>query len=72
MGADEICGFVREEPRNIRALVLEEGLPAWKRNDNGVWRALNTDLMHWLVGQRKKYLKGSKLAAQKELSIANE
>ena len=43
-GAEEICGFVQEDHRNINELVKNENLPAWKRGSNGTWRALNIDL----------------------------
>lgn len=56
-GADEICAFVKEDPKNIANLVRDEQLPAWKRSQNGHWYALNVDLYQWLIGQRNKYLK---------------
>ena len=55
-GAEEICAFVKEDPKRICKLVKEEGLPAWKRNESGTWRALNIDLTNWLLMQRQKYL----------------
>lgn len=73
-GAEEICSFIKEDPQCIVTLVKDEGLPAWKRNSRGPWRALNIDLYNWMVGQRNKYLKdtpkylnsaqGSRLKAQ--------
>jgi len=56
-GAEEICGFVKEDPQKINCLVRDEGLPAWKRNSAGPWRALNVDLFNWMLHQRNKYLK---------------
>ena len=56
-GAEEIGKFVKEDPRNINDLVKKEGLPAWKRDENGTWRALNVDLQNWMLHQRTKYLK---------------
>jgi len=56
-GADEICDFVKEDRRCINELVKNEGLPAWKRGENGGWRALDIDLYGWMIGQRNKYLK---------------
>lgn len=56
-GAEEICDFIKEDRKSINDLVKNEGLPAWKRGENGVWRALNVDLQHWMVHQRNKYLK---------------
>ena len=56
-GAEEICAFVKEDHKFINDLVQKEGLPAWKREENGVWRALNIDLQNWMLFQRNKYLK---------------
>ena len=56
-GAKEICAVIGEDPRRITSLVEIEGLPAWKRNGDGVWRALPDDLIDWLHEQRQKYLK---------------
>lgn len=56
-GAEEICKFVKEDPKQIFRLVQEEGLPAWKRSDRSCWRELNIGLYKWMVGQRNKYLK---------------
>ena len=54
--ADDIADFIGENPKLINHLVEHEGLPAWKRNGRGPWRALNVDLWKWLIGQRNKYL----------------
>jgi hypothetical protein len=54
--ADEICGYVGENPKSINFLVEHEQLPAWKRNGSGPWRALNVDLWGWMIAQRNKYL----------------
>lgn len=56
-GADNICQFIKEDPKRINELVKCEGLPAWKRSDTGTWRALDIDLYQWMIFQRKKYLK---------------
>jgi len=56
-GRKKICEFVKEDPKQILELIKNEKLPAWKRDDKGPWRALNIDLMAWLLGQRTKYLK---------------
>lgn len=56
-GADAICKFVEEDPKQILNLITNEGLPAWKRNEKGPWRALNIDLQEWVLFQRNKYLK---------------
>ena len=55
-GAEEICNFIKEDPKCLGKLVECENLPAWKRNGKGPWRALNIDLMEWFVYQRDKYL----------------
>ena len=54
--AEQICEYIGEDYRKINQLVLEESLPAWKRNGCGPWRALNIDLDQWMVAQRSKYL----------------
>jgi len=58
-GAEEICEFIREDPRQITHLIEFEGLPAWKRNGERTWRALNIDLWNWMAFQRNKYLKNT-------------
>lgn len=57
--AEEIAKYIGESKSSITQLVLEEGLPAWKRNGCGPWRALNIDLDQWIVDQRNKYLSRS-------------
>lgn len=56
-GAEKICEFVQEDPKQILHLIKQENLPAWKREGKGPWRALNIDLWYWLLAQRNKYLK---------------
>lgn len=56
-GRDEICNFIREDPRYMCSLVENDDLPAWKRSETGPWYALNIDLYQWMVVQRNKYLK---------------
>lgn len=58
--ACEIGEYIGEDPKRINQLVIEEGLPAWKRNGMGPWRALNLDLDNWLCQQRTKYLPRSR------------
>lgn len=58
--AEEIGEYIGESRNNITQLVIEDGLPAWKRNGCGPWRALNVDLDQWLIGQRSKYMPRSK------------
>ena len=55
-GAREICEAVGENPRNIIELVHERGLPAWKREDKGAWRALPEDLRRWIREQRDRHI----------------
>lgn len=58
-GSEQICNFVREDPRKILHLIEHENLPAWKRDGEQTWRALNIDLYYWLLSQRNKYLKNT-------------
>ncbi|AMK10286.1 MAG: helix-turn-helix domain-containing protein [Pseudodesulfovibrio sp.] len=55
-GAKEICEAVGENPRNITDLVRDKGLPAWKRDDKGSWRALPEDLQRWIREQRDRHI----------------
>ena len=55
-GAREICEAVGENPRNITELVRFKGLPAWKREDKGSWRALPEDLQRWIREQRDRHI----------------
>jgi hypothetical protein len=66
--ACEIGEYIGENPKYINQLVLEEGLPAWKRNGTGPWRALNLDLDNWLMQQRTKYLPRSRQDAAFQIS----
>ena len=51
-GAKAICEAVGENPKHIMELVRDFGLPAWKRDVRGTWRALPDDLHLWLREQR--------------------
>lgn len=51
-GAKAICEAVGENPKEIVRLVEVKGLPAWKREGKGAWRALPEDLQSWLRMQR--------------------
>lgn len=53
-GARDICDAVGENPKNINELVKLHGLPAWKRETKGTWRALPDDLKQWLRDQRDR------------------
>lgn len=55
-GAKEICLAVGENYKDIGWLVENEGLPAFRRFDNGVWKARPAALRKWLAEQEKKYL----------------
>lgn len=56
-GAKEICGAIKEDPRQIQALIEHEGLPVFRRGPKCKYRALPADLGKWLIGQRDKYTK---------------
>lgn len=55
-GARAICEAVGENPKQIVRLVAELGLPAWRRNGTGSWRALPEDLKVWVRAQRNQHL----------------
>ncbi|OIO02199.1 MAG: hypothetical protein AUJ49_06600 [Desulfovibrionaceae bacterium CG1_02_65_16] len=55
-GARAICEAVGENPKQIVRLVAELGLPAWRRNGTGSWRALPEDLKRWVLVQRNQHL----------------
>ncbi|WP_319469580.1 DNA-binding protein [uncultured Pseudodesulfovibrio sp.] len=55
-GARNICEAVGENPKNMHELVKDYGLPAWKREIRGTWRALPDDLKRWLREQRDLHL----------------
>jgi len=43
---------IEVNPNNIPSLIKKNGLPAWKLNGKGAWRALPEDLREWLKKQR--------------------
>lgn len=53
-GAKQICEAIGESHKEIMHLVVEEGLPAWKRRGRGGWRALPDDLRDWVRKQRDR------------------
>ncbi|WP_243544760.1 DNA-binding protein [Pseudodesulfovibrio tunisiensis] len=55
-GARDICHAVGENPKHMARLVREFGLPAWKRDPKGTWRALPEDLALWVRRQRNHHL----------------
>jgi len=57
-GARAICLAVGENPKHILRLVTREGLPAWRRDGTGSWRALPEDLKVWMLAQRNRHLHG--------------
>lgn len=58
-GAKAICTAVGENPKEIVRLVREKGLPAWKRENRGTWRALPEDLSDWLREERNRNLRAT-------------
>jgi hypothetical protein len=55
-GARDICSAVGENSKNINELVSDYGLPAWKRDSKGTWRALPDDLRRWIREQRDRHI----------------
>ncbi len=55
-GARDICSAVGENPKKITDLVKKHGLPAWKRDAKGTWRALPDDLRCWIREQRDRHI----------------
>lgn len=55
-GAKAICMAVGENPKEIVRLVHVYGLPAWKRENRGSWRALPEDLSRWMRDQRNRHI----------------
>lgn len=53
--AEEIGSYIGEDARSIPKLVIEEGLPAWKRRGVGAWRALDWHCDVWLLQQAAKW-----------------
>lgn len=58
VGAKEIGAAIGENPKEIKRLVVEEGLPAFRRKSKGTWKAIPDDLRVWVKGQRNKYKVG--------------
>lgn len=61
-GAKAICQAVGENPKEICRLVNVHGLPAWKRDGKGPWRALPADLREWARNQRTRNLSAGSLS----------
>ena len=55
-GAAAIAREIGENRNTIPKLVEEEGLPAWRRDGQGPWKALPEDLTKWLREQRTKHI----------------
>lgn len=71
VGAKDICDAIGENSRNIAILVLDKGLPAWKTDSKGTWKALPEDLKRWLKNQRDMHLPNNKESI-KDLTKARE
>jgi len=56
-GSKEIAAYIKEDHRQIKRLVKNEQLPAFKRSGKGPWKALVDDLNAWIKTQRDAYLK---------------
>jgi len=55
-GAKEICDAIGVSSKQILRYVQQEGLPAWRRREEGVWYAIPSDVEDWIQKQRDKYL----------------
>lgn len=56
-GADAIAKAIGESRQSIPDLVEEAGLPAWRKDGKGPWRARPASLDKWLEDQEKKHTK---------------
>ena len=55
-GAEEIGEYIKESGKEIPRLVIEEGLPAFRRNNKGPWRSYIPALDAWMEQQIKKHV----------------
>lgn len=55
-GAKAIADAIGEYRGDISRLVEKEGLPAWRSDGRGPWKAIPQDLHEWAKKQRDKYL----------------
>lgn len=67
--AKEIGDYIGEHERAIPKLVIDEGLPAWKRRGDGAWRALDWHCDMWLLQQAAKYTPQAGADAARETSV---
>ena len=54
-GAAAIAKAIGESREAIPDLVEKEGLPAWRKNDRGPWKARPSSLDKWLEDQEQKH-----------------
>lgn len=66
-GTKSIGEYIGTDWRRIGALVKKDGLPAYKNDGKGGWRADKTDLDEYLLKQRDRYLNAEQATTKTEL-----
>lgn len=56
-GAEAIAKAIGESRNSIPELVEREGLPAWRTDGRGPWKARPASLDRWLEGQERRHMK---------------
>ncbi len=54
--SNEIGTYIGVDKRSLRRLKEMYGLPVWKIEGKGNWKALKSSLDKWLVDMEKKFL----------------